>query len=65
MRHFEEMLQELLQRVVVMGSIVESMIESAVRSLIERNEIAGTTSAPEKEKEVNTLQVEIDDRPSS
>jgi len=61
MRHFEEMLQELLQRVVVMGSIVESMIESAVRGLIDRNE-AILSVCLEKEKEVNTLQVEIDDR---
>ncbi len=61
MRHFEEMLQQLLQRVVVMGSIVESMIESAVRGLIERNESMNAICV-EKEKEVNTLQVEIDDR---
>jgi phosphate transport system protein len=61
MRHFDEMLEELLQKVVLMGSITEKMIELAMRALIERNE-ALSESCLDKEKEVNALQVEVDDK---
>jgi len=61
MRHFDEMLDELLQKVVLMGSIAEKMIELAMRALIERNETL-SESCLDKEKEVNALQVEVDDK---
>ena len=60
MRHFHEQLQELLQKVVLMGSIVESMIHRAVDSLVARDE-SMTAAVFEKEREVNALQVEVDD----
>jgi len=60
MRNFDEQMQELLQKLLLMGRLAESMIQTALRILIERNE---TLSAEviEKEKEVNELQIEIDD----
>jgi phosphate transport system protein len=61
MRHFEELLQELLRKVVEMGTIAEEMITLAMRILIERDE----SYAPKvwvKEREVNSLQVEIDEK---
>ena len=61
MRHFEEQLGELFQRLVLMGSLAESMIRGAVRSLMEQNE-ALAADVYAKENEVNTLQVEVDDR---
>jgi phosphate transport system protein len=61
MRHFDELLDELLQKVVVMGSVTESMIELAMRALIERNETL-SASCLDKEKQVNALQVEVDDK---
>ena len=61
MRHFEELLQELLQKVVVMGTIAEGMIETTVRILMDRNEgLAVQLHA--REAEVNSLQVEVDDK---
>jgi phosphate transport system protein len=44
-----------------MGSITEKMIELAMRALVERNE-ALSVSCLDKEKEVNALQVEVDDK---
>jgi phosphate transport system protein len=60
MRHFEELLQELLQKVVEMGHIAEGMIETAVTVLVERNE-SHAAKVWAKEREVNTLQVDIDE----
>jgi phosphate transport system protein len=60
-RHFDGQIQELLEKLLLMGSLAESMIQMAMRTLIERNESLN----PEiyrKEKEVNELQIEIDDR---
>jgi phosphate transport system protein len=60
-RHFDGQIQELLEKLLLMGSLAESMIQTAMRALIERNESLN----PEiyrKEKEVNELQIEIDDR---
>ena len=59
--HFHDQLNQLLQRVVLMGSLAESMIQIAIRGLIERNE-ALFKEAFAKEQQVNTFQVEIDDR---
>jgi len=61
MRHFHEQLQELLQKIVMMGTITESMIQSAVNGLVKRND-ALFTDVFNREKEVNRLQVEVDDR---
>ena len=60
-RHFDEQIQGLLERLVLMGRVAESMIQLALRVLIERNEtLAGEVLR--KEKDVNELQMEIDDR---
>jgi phosphate transport system protein len=61
MRHFHEQLQDLLRSVVVMGSMAESMVQKAVECLVTRNEPA-MEEVFQKEREVNTLQVEVDDR---
>src|SRR5689334_12253886 len=61
MRHFEELLQELLRKVVEMGTIAEEMITLAMRILIERDE-SYASKVWVKEREVNTLQVEIDEK---
>jgi phosphate transport system protein len=60
MRHMDEQLQELLERILLMGRLAESMIQLALRTLIERNELLGA-EVSRKEKEVNDLQIEIDD----
>lgn len=60
-RHFDEQIQELLEKLLIMGSLAESMVQVALRALIERNESLGQEIS-RKEKEVNELQIEIDDR---
>jgi phosphate transport system protein len=60
MRHFDEMIQELLERLLRMGRLAESMVQLALRVLVERNESLGAEISL-KEKEVNELQIEIDD----
>lgn len=60
-RHFDQQMQDLLERLVLMGRLAESMIQTAMRALIERNESLGE-EVDRKEKEVNELQIEIDDR---
>jgi len=60
-RHFDDQLQELLQRLVLMGRLAEAMVHAAVRILIERTE-APAAEIDAKEREVNDLQMEIDDR---
>jgi phosphate transport system protein len=61
MRHFHEQLDDLFQRLVLMGSLAESMIRTAVRSLMEQNESLAS-EVYVQEQEVNTLQVEVDDK---
>jgi phosphate transport system protein len=61
MRRFHEQLQELLQTVVMMGSIAEAMVHKAVSALVTRNE-ASMAEVFEKEHEINTLQVAVDDK---
>ena len=61
MRHFDEKIQELLERILLMGRLAESMIQIALRLLIERDESL-SAEVYRKEKEVNALQIEIDDR---
>lgn len=61
MRHFHEQLDDLFQRLVLMGSITEGMIRTAVLVLTEQDEsLAAEVYA--REQEVNTLQVEVDDK---
>jgi phosphate transport system protein len=60
MRHLDEKIQDLLERLLLMGRLAESMVQTALRVLIERNESLGT-EIRRKEKEVNDLQIEIDD----
>jgi phosphate transport system protein len=60
-RHFDEQIQDLLEKLVLMGRLAESMIQLALRVLIERNESL-SQDITAKEDEVNSLQLEIDDR---
>jgi len=60
-RHFDEKMQELLEKLLLMGRLAESMIQTAMRTLIEREELC-CSDVHRKEKEVNELQIEIDDR---
>ncbi len=60
-RHFDDQMQDLLQKLVMMGRLAESMLQQAMRCLIERNE-ALCHEVHRKEEEVNSLQIEIDDR---
>ena len=53
-------MQELFQKIVLMGSTTESMIQIATRALVERNESL-TAQVFEKEKEVNLIQIEVDE----
>ncbi|MEJ2245333.1 MAG: phosphate signaling complex protein PhoU, partial [Acidobacteriota bacterium] len=55
-----EKIQELLEKLLLMGRLAESMIQLALRLLIERDESLGA-EVESKEKEVNELQIEIDD----
>ena len=60
-RHFDEQIRGLLERLVLMGRVAESMVQLALRVLIERNESL-SNEVLRKEKDVNELQMEIDDR---
>jgi phosphate transport system protein len=60
MRHFHDQLQALLQKVVMMGSLAESMIQIAVDALIKQKESLAD-EAFARERQVNALQVEVDD----
>ncbi len=60
-RHFDEQILELLQRLVTMGRTAEAMVRAAVRMLVERSDAPGA-EVDAKEREVNDLQMEIDDR---
>jgi phosphate transport system protein len=60
-RHFEEVEEELKYRLLHMGSLVEEMIHLAIRALVDRN-IQGLDAVYAKEKEVNDLHIEVDDR---
>ena len=60
-RHFEEVEDELKYRLLHMGSLVEEMIHFAVSSLLERTPET-LAQVHEKEKLVNQLHIEVDDR---
>ena len=59
-RHFDEQIQEMRHKLAWMGRLAESMVVSALRSLMERNE-RRCIEVQQREKEVNELQIEIDD----
>lgn len=60
-RHLEELEDELKYRLLHMGSLVEEMIHIAVTSLLERNQEI-LEQVHEREKQVNQLHIEVDDR---
>jgi phosphate transport system protein len=60
MRHFHEQLQDVLRQITIMGSLTESMIALAMRVLVERDESL-IDQVYQKEDEVNSLQVHIDE----
>ncbi len=60
-RHLEELEDELKYRLLHMGSLVEEMIHIAVTSLLERTP-AELAQVHEREKQVNLLHIEVDDR---
>ncbi|HSW39099.1 MAG TPA: phosphate signaling complex protein PhoU [Acidobacteriota bacterium] len=60
MHHLDEKIQNLLKRLLLMGRLTESMIQTALRVLVERDEGLGNEIF-KKEKQVNDLQIEIDD----
>jgi phosphate transport system protein len=59
--HFEEELQALKNRLLTMGALVEEKVHQAVRSLIDRRQ-EEAEDVIASDKEVNDLQIEIDDR---
>jgi phosphate transport system protein len=59
--HFEEELQALKNRLLTMGAVVEERVHQAVRSLIDRRQ-EEAEQVIASDKEVNDLQIEIDDR---
>jgi phosphate transport system protein len=60
-RHFHEQLQELLATVSRMGTLAGSMVHGAVLGLIARDE-SYADEVFAKEREVNALQVAVDDQ---
>lgn len=60
-RHFDQDLQELKERILHMGSLCETMIHLAIKALIDRRRDIHQDVA-RQEKEVNLLQIEVDDR---
>jgi phosphate transport system protein len=59
--HFDEELQALKNRLLTMGAVVEERVHQAVRSLIDRRQKEAERVIA-SDKEVNDLQIEIDDR---
>jgi len=60
-RRMDDKLQELLERLLRMGRLAESMIQTSLRALIARDESLAA-EVFRKEREVNELQIEVDDR---
>jgi len=60
-RHFEELEAELKYRLLHMGSLAEEMIHLATQGLINRDD-EPLKQVFEKEKEVNRLHIEVDER---
>src|SRR5207237_9670025 len=60
-RHFDQDLQQLKERLLYMGSLAETMIHIAIKALVDRNR-AIIQDVFRHEKDVNQLQIEVDDR---
>ena len=60
-RHFDRDLQELKERILYMGSLAETMIHLAIKGLVDRQPDLAKDIA-RQERDVNQLQIEIDDR---
>ena len=60
-RHFDQDLQDLKERILYMGSLTETMIHIAVKALVERKREL-VEEVYRHETNVNSLQIEIDDR---
>ncbi|MBI4833392.1 MAG: phosphate signaling complex protein PhoU [Planctomycetes bacterium] len=59
-RHFDNEVKSINEKLVRMATLAEAMIRIAITALVDRNERI-IAEAQEKEKEVNTLQIEIDE----
>ena len=59
-RHFDKELDKIKQKLFKMGAISEDMIRQAVNALLTRNEKLAN-QVFEQEKEINRLEIEIDD----
>lgn len=59
-RHFHEELRQLKEKILRMGSLAEEMIQKSIHGLLSRNEKL-TKQVLELEKEMNRLEIEIDD----
>lgn len=59
-RHFDTELTQLKQQLLKMGALAETMVDDAVKSLVERD-ASQLDQIYEREKEVNALQVSIDE----
>ena len=59
--HFETDLQALKNRLLNMGALVEERVHGAIQALMERN-LEAADSIAHGDREVNALQIEIDDR---
>ncbi len=60
-RQFDQDLQQLKERILYMGSLAETMIHTAIKALVDRRS-GLSKEVYHQEEEVNTLQIEIDDR---
>jgi phosphate transport system protein len=60
-RHFDHDLQQLKEKLLTMGSLAETMIHGAVKALTDRN-VGLVQDVYRHEKDVNQLQIEVDDR---
>jgi phosphate transport system protein len=60
-RHYFDELEALKQRLLAMGALVEDLVRRAIQSLVERKQ-AQAEDVIARDREVNDLQIEIDDR---
>jgi phosphate transport system protein len=60
-RQFDRDLEELKKKLIRMASLTETMIDKAIGELVSRDERVAE-KVPEYEKELNRLQIEIDDQ---
>jgi phosphate transport system protein len=60
-RHYFDELEALKQRLLAMGALVEDLVRRAIQALVERKQ-AQAEDVIARDREVNDLQIEIDDR---